>query len=442
MALKRRSSFIGACGECHAGRHALYSSSQERTENGGSQQDIIHTTPQGSSLLKSKLKPVSFYMKQAQKFHSENNISRAFRYFMQASVLGHPEAHYQVGNYFLNYFKEETGIGDDFSIQQNFVKMDVEGQEKMCFVDSKTLRKMKMDEKKAKNDEEDAIDREIISEKIMTAPLKESKKMAMTYFKKGAIAPNPHLPSMLVYGKYLIFDQSRDQDFTKGIRLLAQAAEEFDSGEAYFLLGQLFFDGAKLGLKARRLEQQCMTTVEKDVKKAMDLFWRAAELNDANSLYFLGYSTFWGENGESTDKEKARDLLLNSANLDHPEANYFLAMIYLEDNNKEQYKLFLDRAIALKSSNALFVRADQLMRAGELDKALQYYERAANLGSRDASFCTGAIYYRKKKYLEAFEWYSKSAKLGSAQAIEAMLDMVKTGTGVSKDEKYARHLEE
>ncbi|MGH9642133.1 MAG: AMIN domain-containing protein [Terriglobales bacterium] len=155
--------------------------------------------------------------------------------------------------------------------------------------------------------------------------------------------------------------------------------------------------------------------VTRDPRQAVSWFRRAAEGGDASAQYNLALMYERGEGVAPDFKEAIR---WHTAAADQNLIPPLLALgeIFLQPPNSS-------------------IQTD-------VNKAIQYYERAANLGSASAEVTLGTIYSKglpgKVDYDKAAEWYRKAAEKGDPDGEFALGVSCATGHGVPVDYALAR----
>ena len=125
-------------------------------------------------------------------------------------------------------------------------------------------------------------------------------------------------------------------------------------------------------------------------------FEKGAQLNDANSLYWLGYVYHQGLCGKQPNPQKAVRLLNEAIQLGHKEAMYYLAVMYKSGDgvvaSNQQAIELLNRATSEPDPclDALFMLGSHYLN-GDLGlnknpkAALRFFNAAARLGHVDAT---------------------------------------------------------
>lgn len=131
-------------------------------------------------------------------------------------------------------------------------------------------------------------------------------------------------------------------------------------------------------------------------------------------------------------------------------ALYFLGDIYLDGLEEENIEPNLEKAVQYYDKAADGGMEDAMLQLGfiycagkyrepDYIKGLAYYERAAALGNTTAlgnlgmSYCNG--YGVEKDEKKGFEYFMKAAEGGNSLAMNQIADMYRDGTGVEKNEE-------
>ena len=139
--------------------------------------------------------------------------------------------------------------------------------------------------------------------------------------------------------------------------------------------------------------------VNRDVLKAFELYKKAAEFGDVESMNIVGNMYYNCEEIFLQDNENAFKWYQKAANLNHVNAMYNLANMYLKGEG-------------VKKNSA---------------EAIKYFQKAAELGDIASINKLGEIYYEGKEIKqdrhEAFKWFRKSADLGNAEGMRNLAMM-------------------
>jgi TPR repeat protein len=189
---------------------------------------------------------------------------------------------------------------------------------------------------------------------------------------------------------YTAFDQGQ---YLTALKL---AEEAFGRGEpqANTLIGRIYSEG--LG-------------VQKDDKKALEHYRRAAELGDVQGTFALGIAFAEGR-GVGKDRKAAAELFEKAALTGHAEANYNLGLLFLKGDGKPENPI----------------------------RAYQHIRYAAEKGLAQAQYDLAALYGTgtgvDANALEAARWLSRAAQQGLAVAQYDYAVRLLQGFGLTKDE--------
>ncbi|GBC05719.1 hypothetical protein RclHR1_00640007 [Rhizophagus clarus] len=136
--------------------------------------------------------------------------------------------------------------------------------------------------------------------------------------------------------------------------------------------------------------------------------WLLNNRNDSNSIFLLGYLTFFGI-GTNYDHRKAFDLFLDASEKNHIFALYFVGNCYQYGNGT--------------------IRNEQL--------SFEYFEKSANNNFTNGQLDIGYLYecgiYIEKDSKKALYWYEKAANNGNIMAMYNIGLCYEDGIGVAKD---------
>jgi TPR repeat protein len=217
--------------------------------------------------------------------------------------------------------------------------------------------------------------------------------------------------------------------YTRGAH--ARAIEEFrkaaglDSAEAMTFLGYMLFRGQ--GVPA-------------DSEAARRWFEKAARLGNTSAMNNLGF--MYGPGGvPPLDVAKARSWLSQAAERGDVCAAYNLGMLYLRDGasapDRGRGLELLRRAAEAGYGEAMNNLAYHLAAARDGAGAVRWYEEAASSGETSALFNLGFLYYEGKvvarDYSKAHQLFSRGAQTGHPGAMNSLGWMCMNGHGVGRD---------
>ena len=186
-----------------------------------------------------------------------------------------------------------------------------------------------------------------------------------------------------------------NQDYKEAAKWYEKAASK-DNRVAQFYLGEMYFNGKGL---------------ERDYKKAFKFCKNTEDYVD--SLYKLGYMYEHGE-GTEQDYDKAFDMYSKAAELGDEESIEWLKNKTENEDADAQYQL-ATMFIYGQGIEKNETKANELFK-----KAFITYEKSAEQGNPNAQFKLGTMFYYgffvEQNDKEAFNWYKKSAEQGNENA--------------------------
>ena len=191
--------------------------------------------------------------------------------------------------------------------------------------------------------------------------------------------------------------------------------------------------------------EQLITIVPQDFKKAFDLFQEASDAGLVEAKTFLAFLYDSGK-GVEQDKQKAFDLYQEASDAGDVTAKINLgAMYYNGDGVPQSY----DKAFDLFSANEHINSEILQFYLGNMyyfgygvepnvEKAKKHYQNAAALGSLKAHYFLGHI-YQKEGGPEAEKYYLYCAYNGDADAMFNLAALYVDGTagGIQKEKAHA-----
>ena len=181
-----------------------------------------------------------------------------------------------------------------------------------------------------------------------------------------------------------------------------------------------------------------------DYKKAFGCYVQAAVLGSVTAIYNVGHMLEKGL-GVKTDVVKAMQHYARAMDLGYPEAFYKMAMLlgrYGEHSDKEIIELLEQGSELEKNFGSLYSCSAELGCRYEfgngveenIDKALEYYEKAASKGCTLAMFNAGLKYLHREGSVEkGIEYLTKAAESGYPDACAELAMAYYNGNGVEKD---------
>ena len=226
--------------------------------------------------------------------------------------------------------------------------------------------------------------------------------------------------------------------------------------------GKFFPDMRQTRLVQKQLVQKLLTCLNhklsfKKAKHAYDrknyiqafaLFMQAAELGNADAMFFLALC-YENGNGTKTNLEKAVEWYKKSAELGNAKSMNNLGLCYQEGKGVNQAHL---QAVIYFQKASELGNAYAMNNLGECyynglgvncnyEKAVQLFKKAVELGNSDAMNNLG-IAYRDGRGIspnmnKAFELFKKSAELGNSNAMNNLGVRYYKGEGTAKNYKLA-----
>ncbi len=189
---------------------------------------------------------------------------------------------------------------------------------------------------------------------------------------------------------------------------------------AHFRLGRMYFDGT--GTKVSY----------KDAFRHWQLSGNSVSLRSLAAMYKDGI-------GVKKDLYKALEYYLSAADAGHPQTQFEIGSLYdVGDSNFNFVKP--DPVKALKyytlageggHINALRNLALLHRSKGDLDKFIQFFQRASELGDCSSQLELGNWYfYVKEEFSQALKYYGLAAEQGNGKALYCLGEMYATGKGV------------
>ena len=393
---------------------------------------------------------------------TEINLDRAFELIKKATELGYKDAYYYLGR---AYYVGE-GVEKNLEKAFEYTKKSAELEDEQAYF---WLGYMYFYGEGTEINYEEAI-------KWLTKSVKTGKKAAQFI-----------LGNLYIQGKENGIDIEENKEY--GLELLLKVTENREEDEDYSFvfaravekLEELAYNGEQYVVdKLKELVEagkdpigayssilgncyQFEYGVEKDLKKAFELYKNAVELGFEEASFRLGQAYFYGD-GTEVNEEKGIELYKVAANWDE-NAQYVLGMLYLagkengvniEENKEYGLELIIKSArngyenaiskieeLAQKENDILIKKITELAENKEdnegyynyllgqfyqwgfgveidYQKAFNYYETAVELGCYKAYYRVGYAYLEGKvveKDLEkAFSYMKEGADRGDSEA--------------------------
>ncbi|WP_155914628.1 tetratricopeptide repeat protein [Asticcacaulis sp. AC460] len=190
-----------------------------------------------------------------------------------------------------------------------------------------------------------------------------------------------------------------------------------------------------------------------DTRKSFELLSRASAAGNDTATATLGADYLWGRNGLTRDVAKALPLLKTAADLGNAQAMYYLGehswagLGPKGDFSSARY--WFEKGAAAGEPNAM-VNLGRLYRfgVGGLKKdyvtARSWYDKANKLGARSAPTQIGLLYEEglgtPQNYGLARQWYEKGIITGDQESFALLASLYERGLGVTKDNEKAAAL--
>ncbi len=226
----------------------------------------------------------------------------------------------------------------------------------------------------------------------------------------------------------------------------------YEIGEMYFggmgteenieMARKCFEEAADLGEVAAMtpLGMLCEEQDPPDLLKARGWYRKAADLDDANGMFHLGY---WYETHEE-DVELAVKWYRKAVAFDNPDALLRLGLLYKADmvaHSGESAQELIEKAAELGNSDAMVFVGRWY---SSWQDAREWFQKAAEQGNTEAMCRLGLSFEGEdgspQDYTKAAEWYKKATDLGDMNAAYSLGMLYIIGNGVEQDEQLARKL--
>lgn len=189
--------------------------------------------------------------------------------------------------------------------------------------------------------------------------------------------------------------------------------------------------------------------VERNLRKAFDLYLKAARAGSREAQFRLACAYENGELNLKENYEKAYDWYLKAANNGNVEAMFILAEAYnyeeldLDEDEDEAFEWYLKAArLGHVDAQVIVAEAYELENLGvdeDIEEALEWYLKAANNGNVESMYKVGDLYYDLAREIadeteddddeefavtdeeiecleNAKKWFKKAAECGHGQA--------------------------
>lgn len=190
--------------------------------------------------------------------------------------------------------------------------------------------------------------------------------------------------------------------------------------------------------------------VEKDPKKALDIYLELSEDGDPLACAYVSLAYLFGDNVKK-DLKKAFKYCKTAADGGLIESMYQLGIMYrngdgVKKNPEESFRYFEKAAdngqVESLYNIALYYLGGEVVEQ-DISKGISYLKIAANNDFADAAYNLGVIYENGDlegvipDLFEAFQWYLKAAKLGDIISSCIIGDYYKYGMGCKANQEEA-----
>lgn len=276
------------------------------------------------------------------------------------------------------------------------------------------------------------------------------------------------IPAMM---KLAMFYEGEHEHDSAAACLWYDMAASKGSSEALFLLGEHFESGEGVERDMKRAIE-CFETAAKAgynpaqsklgyiykndtafLDSERSIYWnnKAAENGDMRALCNLGLAYEFG-NGVEKDPKKAFDLYQQSARLGYDRGMYNLAFCYMKGNGVRedhwQAAQYFEKAAQKGHVNAMYNIGVMYLNGDGVNKdckrAAEYFYRAAQNNNIESIFYLGYCYLNglgvKKYPAMAVHYFRKAADGGDTEAMFNLGYCYYNGTGIAEDRVMAKKL--
>ena len=197
--------------------------------------------------------------------------------------------------------------------------------------------------------------------------------------------------------------------------------------------------------------------VPQDYAKAAEYYQQAVDMDNMYAMYNLGLLYIYGE-GVEEDPEKGKELIIRSAQAGNESAIEYVKENYpdepgITENAEEQqydeedFRFYMEQAEAGDAYGMYSVGYLYYLGQGtdwDMDKALEWFEKAGEAGSGDGFGMIGYLYDVgdgvPEDLAKAAEYYRKAAEMNCGFAMYNLALMYLHGEYVEKDPEKAKEL--
>ncbi|KAK8876256.1 hypothetical protein M9Y10_006451 [Tritrichomonas musculus] len=361
------------------------------------------------------------------------------------------DEYYKYQDYLQEHQKtlEETGISiskDDFIRKNKFF-----------------FRKSYLKINRIKVDEPEDDENYLTAEKYYygTNQYPVDKKKAASLYKQSADDGNSN--AMVKYGDMLYKGDGIPMNKAEAVKYFQMGSEE-NNTEAVMRYASILFKGED--------------GIEKDSKKAIELYERAADNGNVKAMVFC--ANLYDDNN---DKLKAMEFYKRAADNDDEESLLNLVKMIMDgykiDISDQEETKYFKRAADLGDCEAMYHYADALYygKGVEIDKkyavelykkaadsgssnsmnkyahmlyngietstnkveAVKYYKRAIEQNNTDSMFSYGRILLKVDQTIEAAKLFKKAADLNHIKSMNLYAEMLLNGDGIDQNKNEAAH---
>lgn len=197
--------------------------------------------------------------------------------------------------------------------------------------------------------------------------------------------------------------------------------------------------------------------VPQDYAKAAEYYQQAVDMDNMYAMYNLGLLYIYGE-GVEEDPEKGKELIIRSAQAGNEKAIEYVKENYPDETgitenaeeqqyDEEDFRLYMEQAEAGDAYGMYSVGYLYYLGQGtdwDMDKALEWFEKAGEAGSGDGFGMIGYLYDVgdgvPEDLAKAAEYYQKAAEMNCGFAMYNLALMYLHGEYVEKDPEKAKEL--
>ena len=184
------------------------------------------------------------------------------------------------------------------------------------------------------------------------------------------------------------------------------------------------------------------TGVARNYEKAFEWYQKAAELNNDQSMYMLGYMLLTGL-GTDKDEVKGFEWTQKAANVGNVKAWNNLGAIYYNKHDTVQARYWWQKAKDKGNLEATTGIGQLCCDAKDFAGAYECFKISQGENHPNTLFCSGMMYYNGTQVLQdffkAFELIKQAAELSDGEAMYRLSECYRFGYGTSKDLEKAEY---